>query len=155
MVTQVLLFNNQQHASANSVEVEECETPQQKNTYDCGLFALGFAEALTSPKYNYCIVLDETGTKYDGSQLQKYIDESGGFRFASKLRSRIAHYIHQMMESIPIPQGKGGVKERSLLVGSSNEKNYSPSSVSGQHFFSSHTNVHFCVNYPLPITSLR
>ena len=133
LVTQVLLYNNQL-ASANSLEVEECKTPQQKNTFDCGLFALGFAEALTSPKYNYCIIQDETGTKYDGSQLQKCFDASGGFQFALKLRSRIACYIRRTMELIPIPQRTGGEEERSLLVGSSN-KNNSPSSVSGQHFF--------------------
>ena len=75
--------------------MEECDTPKQSNNYDCGVFAIGFAEALTSNKYT-CITLNDTGTDYSSSQLQQHFEDNGGHEtFASGLRATNLKYIRE------------------------------------------------------------
>jgi len=80
--------------------VEECDTPKQSNNYDCGVFAIGFAEALTSNKYT-CITLNDTGTgtDYNSSQLQQYFEDNGEHEtFASNLRATNLKYISEHLD---------------------------------------------------------
>lgn len=73
-----------------------CKTPQQKNGYDCGLFALRFAEALSN---NRCIkIMSEfvDGTIFDSNSLKEYFDEKGGdAEFAPNLRREMLDYLLQ------------------------------------------------------------
>ena len=73
------------------VEVVECKTPQQRNGYDCGVLALGFAEALS--------VCDDHGfaKEHYESMLQSHFETNGGHEnFALGLRKKIGDDIRQL-----------------------------------------------------------
>jgi Ulp1 family protease len=76
-----------------AADVNECKTPQQCNAYDCGVFLLGFAEALSSAK-------DDFTPKYC---KEKYEDTVSSFasrdEFAVKLRRRIYEDIRTLLAS--------------------------------------------------------
>jgi len=68
------------------VEVLECRTPQQRNGYDCGVFTLGFADALSAS--------DDFVKEHHEAILQSHFEEDGGHeQFASGLRKRIGDDI--------------------------------------------------------------
>ena len=91
----------------NLVSVIECQTPQQRNGYDCGILALGFAEALTSTTINTDSREEENGNdiingekekKYYESLLQRYFDKHGGHEdFALRLRKQIGDAIRELV----------------------------------------------------------
>ena len=71
---------------ADVVEVLECRTPQQRNGYDCGVFTLGFAEALSAS--------DDFVKEHHEDILQSHVEENGGQeKFASGLRTQIGDDI--------------------------------------------------------------
>ncbi|KAL3763894.1 hypothetical protein ACHAWU_003360 [Discostella pseudostelligera] len=84
--------------------IEECAVPQQNNGYDCGLFALGFAEALASspPKFpypdgNFATTNLETKKEFHEAAVRAYFDENGGPEsYASGLRRRIGDEIRML-----------------------------------------------------------
>lgn len=73
---------------ADVVEVLECQTPQQNNGYDCGVFALGFTDALSSSN-DYGFMKEQ-----HESLLQSHCEEEGGQGdFALGLRKQIGDDI--------------------------------------------------------------
>jgi Ulp1 family protease len=91
----------------NLVSVIECQTPQQRNGYDCGILALGFAEALTTTinadsreeeDNDDDIINGEKEEKYYESLLQRYFDKHGGHEdFALRLRKQIGNAIRELI----------------------------------------------------------
>jgi Ulp1 family protease len=76
----------------DSVEVVECQTPQQRNGYDCGLFALGVAESLSGSADDFVI-----NKKNCENLLQNYFEKNGGHEeFALRLRKRIGDHIREL-----------------------------------------------------------
>mmetsp|Transcript_14938 Transcript_14938/g.32421 ORF Transcript_14938/g.32421 Transcript_14938/m.32421 type:complete len:303 (+) Transcript_14938:17-925(+) len=76
---------------ADVVEVLECQTPQQRNGYDCGVFALGFTEALSASD-DYGFVKED-----HEALLQSHFEEKGGHgEFASGLRKQIGDDIRAL-----------------------------------------------------------
>jgi hypothetical protein len=83
--------------------VEECQVPQQYNGYDCGLFALGFAEALASspPKFphpdgNFATTNLET-KEFHEAAVRAHFEENGGPEsYALGLRRRIGNDIRKI-----------------------------------------------------------
>jgi hypothetical protein len=76
---------------ADLVEVVECQTPQQQNGYDCGLFALGFAEALSKTDEHFIV------KENCESLLQSHFEKNGGHRdFALRLRRNIGDVIREL-----------------------------------------------------------
>ena len=68
------------------VEVLECRTPQQRTGYDCGVFALGFADALFAS--------DDFVKEHNEAVLQSHFEENGGHeQFVSGLRKQIGDDI--------------------------------------------------------------
>ncbi|KAL7543755.1 hypothetical protein ACHAXR_013447 [Thalassiosira sp. AJA248-18] len=77
---------------ANAVaEVLECQTPQQKNGYDCGVLALGFAEAL-SESDDYGFVKGQ----YEALLQSDFEGKGGHGEFAYGLRKRIGDDIREL-----------------------------------------------------------
>lgn len=87
--------------TSSSVNVNECQALQQNNGYDCGLYTLGFAEALLRVSYG----------RFDGGGNKSFIDEEkalenvftsymndmgGQTHFASNLRKRIRDDIREL-----------------------------------------------------------
>ena len=78
---------------SNSQDVVRCSTPQQNNGYDCGIFTLGFAEALSSETHIWA------GTPVSGvigdmeEAVKSFIAANGGAGFSKNMRSRIANDI--------------------------------------------------------------
>lgn len=74
-----------------NVSVVECQTPQQNNGYDCGVFMLGFAEALA---------LDDSGfgsqIEYETALKTRFDAMGGQKRFASGLRKSMAVVIREL-----------------------------------------------------------
>ena len=90
----------------NLVSVIECQTPQQRNGYDCGILALGFAEALTTTintvsreeENDNDIINGKKEKKYYESLLQRYFDKHGGHEdFALRLRKQIGDAIRELV----------------------------------------------------------
>jgi len=80
--------------SYGAFKVIECKTPQQRNGYDCGVFTLGFAEALSSAS-------DDGGVanvkEYLEALLQDWFEENGGHaESALRLRERIGGDIREL-----------------------------------------------------------
>jgi len=76
---------------ADLVLVVECQTPQQQNGYDCGLFALGFAEALSGTDEHFIVKEDCEGL------LQNHFENNGGQGdFALRLRRNIGDAIREL-----------------------------------------------------------
>jgi Ulp1 family protease len=73
-----------------------CVSPQQDNEFDCGLFVLGFAEALTISEYECIKLLEGSGTTYDSNALNEYFNSVNGL-WAPDLRSQITTVICDMM----------------------------------------------------------
>lgn len=72
------------------VEVVECKTPQQTNGYDCGVLALGFAEALSACDHGFA-------KEHYESMLQSHFETNGGHEnFALGLRKKIGDDIRQL-----------------------------------------------------------
>jgi hypothetical protein len=94
-------------SGGNLVSVIECQTPQQRNGYDCGILALGFAEALTTTinttvsrreEENDDIIIGKKEEKYYESLLQRYFDKHGGHEeFALRLRKQIGDAIRELV----------------------------------------------------------
>lgn len=89
--------------TGNLVSVIECQTPQQRNGYDCGVLALGFAEALTNTTDRVeDDNLNAKKKKYYESLLQSYFDKHGGHEyFALRLREQIGDAIREL---VPLTQ---------------------------------------------------
>jgi Ulp1 family protease len=66
--------------------IDQCESPQQDNEFDCGLFVLGFAEALTNLECKCIKLLEGGGSTYDSNALNEYFKSING----PELRSQIA-----------------------------------------------------------------
>ena len=76
---------------ADVVEVVECGAPQQKNGYDCGVFALGFAEALFDSD-DYGFVREQ----HEGLLRVEFNERGGQEGFASGLRKRIGDDVREL-----------------------------------------------------------
>lgn len=85
-----------------NVDVTECQVPQQSNGFDCGLYTLGFSEALLRRSNdNSC---GSSNNKNDGllevsieTAIASYMSDMGGqIDFASNLRKRIRDDIHKL-----------------------------------------------------------
>jgi Ulp1 family protease len=74
----------------DSINVNECKTPQQNNAYDCGVYLLGFAEALSSVKDD--LTSESCKEKYEET-VSSY---AGGDEFAVKLRQQICDDIRTL-----------------------------------------------------------
>ena len=87
--------------SVTLVSVIECQTPQQRNGYDCGVLALGFAEALATINTDSREENDDINgkkEKYYESLLQSYFDKHGGHEdFALRLRKQIGDAIRELV----------------------------------------------------------
>ena len=67
------------------VRIEKCEAPQQSNGYNCGLYVLLFADALSKDN-NECINSHDTkGTEYNQQSLTHIF--SGVGRGEEKIRA--------------------------------------------------------------------
>jgi len=86
--------------NAMRMEVVECITPQQGNGYDCGVFACGFAEALSS-----CASLSSSDDTIENENCKKryesilkgHFDERGGQEeFAKGLRKSMSDDISML-----------------------------------------------------------
>jgi Ulp1 family protease len=82
----VLYCNSPIIVQTTNTTVKECKSPQQNNGYDCGVYLLGFAEALSSCDWP---VMKCCQQQYEVA-LREYI---GGAEFASILRKRIANDV--------------------------------------------------------------
>ena len=97
--------------NTTNVNVTECQVPQQSNGFDCGLYTLGFAEALLRlSNDNPCSSSsssnnddDNNNNKNDGllkvrieTAIASYMSDMGGLNFASTLRKRIRDDIHKL-----------------------------------------------------------
>ena len=71
----------------DNLEVEKCSVRQQKNGYDCGLFLLRFAEALSN---NDCIRISDGGTSFDRKKLEESL---GGEEIGPTLRGQMLDYL--------------------------------------------------------------
>ena len=84
--------------SANIINVVECQAPQQSNGYDCGVFTLGFAEALLRLSRDNFVsnksILNEKAI--DTAFSSYFIDMGGHIHFASNLRKRIGNDIRRL-----------------------------------------------------------
>jgi hypothetical protein len=87
---------------STAANVTECQVPQQSNGFDCGLYTLGFAEALLRlSKDNPC---GGNRNKNDGllkisieTSIASYMSEQ--INFASNLRKRIREDIQNLVPS--------------------------------------------------------
>ena len=84
-----------------SVNVIECQALQQNNGYDCGMYTLGFAEALlrlsNDRSGNNTGLLDEKAIE---AAFTSYMNDMGGqMHFASNLRRRIGDDIRKLVSS--------------------------------------------------------
>lgn len=97
--------------NTTNVAVTECQVPQQSNGFDCGLYTLGFAEALLrlSNNDNPCgssrSSSNNDNNKNDGllkvsieAAIASYMSDmmGGQINFASNLRKRIRDDIHKL-----------------------------------------------------------
>ncbi|KAL7524155.1 hypothetical protein ACHAWF_000836 [Thalassiosira exigua] len=84
---------SEQDGVADVVDVEECKTPQQRNGHDCGLHALGSAEALCASE-DYGFLKEE-----HEDIVRRHFEENGGHaEFASNLRKRIGDDIRELAQ---------------------------------------------------------
>lgn len=92
-------YSSLQKDGVTNVNVIDCEALQQNNGYDCGLYTLGFAEALLrlsneSGSGSNNGLLDE---KTIESAFASYMNDMGGqVHFASNLRRRIGDDIRKL-----------------------------------------------------------
>jgi hypothetical protein len=76
----------------DSVDVVECQTPQQRNGHDCGLFALGFAESLSGSANDFIVNKENCE-----SLLRNYFETNGGHEeFALRLRKCIGDRVREL-----------------------------------------------------------
>lgn len=76
--------------------VECCETPQQTNGYDCGIFAISTAEALSEMPVK--LALDPTIQEDTEQALKHFVQEKGGINeFAKRKRRDIAMDIRNLV----------------------------------------------------------
>lgn len=84
------VLNSRNKNSTTHSIVVECKTPQQYNGYDCGLMALGLAEALSLQPFG-------VGKSEQEKELHSQFELMGGKdKFASNLRKRIANDIREL-----------------------------------------------------------
>jgi len=72
-----------------------CPSPQQSNGYDCGIFALGVAEALSEKS----LPASSVGLgiiKYCEQELARFVEDNGGVKFATNMRAKIASDIRTL-----------------------------------------------------------
>jgi hypothetical protein len=94
-------YSDDDDSTASNVNVTECQVPQQSNGFDCGLYTLGFAEALLRlSNDNLC---GSSRHSSDGllkgsieTAIASYMSDMGGLNFASNLRKRIRDDIHKL-----------------------------------------------------------
>jgi len=92
-------YTSLQRDGLSTVNVIDCEALQQNNDYDCGLYTLGFAEALLrhsneSVNGSNNGLLDEKAIE---SAFTSYMNDMGGkVNFASNLRRRIGDDIRKL-----------------------------------------------------------
>ena len=82
--------STQKKDTTSSVNVMECQALKQNNGYDCGLFTLGFAEAIL----RYDGLLDKASLE---TAFTSYMNDMGGqINFATNLRKRIGDDIRKL-----------------------------------------------------------
>ena len=90
-------YSSLQKDEMTKVNVVECQALQQSNGYDCGVYTLGFAEALLrlSNGSGSCNgLLDDRAIE---TAFTSYMNDMGGqINFASNLRKRIADDIRKL-----------------------------------------------------------
>ncbi len=77
--------------SPNKVTLTHCSTPQQTNGHDCGIFALGAAEALSDHWHGGKIVAKDLE-----NALKSFVSTSGGDEFAKNMRQKIGRDIRDL-----------------------------------------------------------
>lgn len=89
-------------STAANVNVTECQVPQQSNGFDCGLYTLGFVEALLRLSNDNPCGSSRSRNNNDGllkvsieTAIASYMSDMGGINFASNLRKRIRDDIHK------------------------------------------------------------
>jgi hypothetical protein len=75
----------------NRVTLTHCSTPQQTNGHDCGIFALGAAEALSELWRGGKIAAHDVE-----NALKSFVSASGGDEFAKKMRQKIGRDIRDL-----------------------------------------------------------
>ena len=88
------LHNNDTATPPNmTVTLTHCSTPQQNNGHDCGIFALGAAEALSESS----LWQSERITTQDmENALTDFVHALGGAEFAKKMRQKIGQDIREL-----------------------------------------------------------
>ena len=92
-ILRAISLGNGNTANHDKVSLTHCSTPQQSNGYDCGIFALGSAEALSDVSLwsgQNVVVADVEAS------LQEFVTVNGGTDFAKALRQRIANDIRAL-----------------------------------------------------------
>ena len=83
--------NNATATPPNKVTLTHCSTPQQTNGHDCGIFALGAAEALSKHWRGGKIAAQDME-----NALKSFVSASGGDEFAKKMRQKIGRDIRDL-----------------------------------------------------------
>ena len=83
--------NNAMATPPNKVTLTHCSTPQQTNGHDCGIFALGAAEALSKHWRGGKIAAQDME-----NALKSFVSASGGDEFAKKMRQKIGRDIRDL-----------------------------------------------------------
>ena len=94
-IYQALSLHNNDAASPpnKKVAVTHCSTPRQNNGHDCGIFALGAAEALSESSLwqgERIIAQDMENVRVD------FVHTLGGGEFAGKMRQKIGQDIREL-----------------------------------------------------------
>ena len=89
---QKVLFssNNCEDDMEKEYTLVECQTPQQTNGYDCGVFMLGVADALSSCGF------DAVKADYEAKIQSVFENMGGNVNFAQRLRRQIGDDIRML-----------------------------------------------------------
>lgn len=84
------LYNNDAATPpTKKVTLTHCSTPQQNNDHDCGIFALGAAEALSESSL-------WQGERIVAQDMENALHALGGAEFAKKMRQKIGQDIREL-----------------------------------------------------------
>lgn len=83
--------NNATATPPNKVTLTHCSTPQQTNGHDCGIFALGAAEALSEHWRGGNIMAQDME-----NALKSFVSASSGDEFAKTMRQKIGQDIRDL-----------------------------------------------------------